>query len=298
MMWDGLFTDYTARVVIAGSAMIGAVSGALGCFAYLRRQSLIGDVVSHASLLGIVLAFWIGYLVSGEGNKSLWILVPGAIAAGVGSLLLTKLITGRTRIKEDAGLGLMLAVFFGTGMMLLRWLQRSRPPIPGRAGLEDYLFGMAAAITQDDLWMIALLAVVSFAALILCWSRLKILTFDPVYMAGIGLPVRRLEALMLCLLVVGIVIGLQIVGVVLTVALLIAPASAARQWTRHLGPMVTLGAAIGSISAASGALVSATFDHLPTGPCIVVILNAVFVVSLLIAPRRGLLYRRKKRFVN
>ncbi|HAY78753.1 MAG TPA: zinc transporter [Planctomycetaceae bacterium] len=298
MMWDGMWSDYTVRVVVSGSAMIGAVSGSLGCFAYLRRQSLIGDVVSHASLLGIVLAFWIGFLLTGEGSKSLWLLIPGAIAAGLGSLLLTKVITRQTRIKEDAGLGVMLAIFFGTGMMLLRWMQRSRPPIPGRSGLEDYLFGMAAAITQDDLWMIGTLGVLSMATLIFSWSRLKVLTFDPAYAAGLGLPVRWLELLMLCLLVVGIVIGLQIVGVVLTIALLVAPASAARQWTRHLGTMVTLAAVIGAVSAASGALLSAAVHHLPTGPCIVIILTAVFLFSLFLAPHRGLLIRRKKRLVN
>ena len=192
----------------------------------------------------------------------------------------------------------MLAIFFGTGMMLLRWMQRSRPPIPGRSGLEDYLFGMAAAITQDDLWMIGTLGVLSMATLIFSWSRLKVLTFDPAYAAGLGLPVRWLELLMLCLLVVGIVIGLQIVGVVLTIALLVAPASAARQWTRHLGTMVTLAAVIGAVSAASGALLSAAVHHLPTGPCIVIILTAVFLFSLFLAPHRGLLIRRKKRLVN
>lgn len=297
-MLDGMWSDYTVRVVVSGSAMIGAVSGSLGCFAYLRRQSLIGDVVSHASLLGIVAAFWIGYLITGEGSKSLWLLVPGAIAAGLGSLLLTKVITQQTRIKEDAGLGVMLAIFFGTGMMLLRWMQRSRPPIPGRSGLEDYLFGMAAAMTQDDLWMIGSLGTLSLVTMLLTWSRLKVLTFDPAYAAGLGLPVRWLELLMLCLLVVGIVIGLQIVGVVLMIALLVAPASAARQWTRHLGTMVFLAAAIGAISAASGAIISAAARQLPTGPVIVIILTGVFLFSLFLAPHRGLLLRRRQRVVD
>ncbi|MEL6896274.1 MAG: metal ABC transporter permease, partial [Planctomycetota bacterium] len=115
-----LLSDYTVRVVIFGSVMIGAVSGALGCYAYLRRQSLIGDVVAHSSLLGIVLSFLGAYLITGDGNKSLWVLIPGAIFAGLGALTLTRMITSNTRIKTDAGLGVMLAIFFGTGMMLLR----------------------------------------------------------------------------------------------------------------------------------------------------------------------------------
>ena len=203
-----LLSDYTVRVVVLGSAMIGAVSGALGCFAYLRRQSLIGDVVAHSSLLGIVLAFWGVYLVTGEGDKSLWILIPGAILAGLTSLLLTKSITTQTRIKEDAGLGVMLAIFFGTGMMLLRWMQRAQPPIPGRSGLDDYLFGMAAAMTRDDLWMIGGMGGISLAVLALVWSRLKLLTFDREYASGLGLATQRWDLLMLALMVVGIVIGI------------------------------------------------------------------------------------------
>ena len=258
----------------------------------MRRQSLIGDVVSHASLLGIVGAFWLAYLVTGEGNKSLWILIPGAIVIGVAALLLTRAVTTTTRIKEDAGLGVMLAIFFGTGLLLLRWMQRSNPPIPGRTGLDDYIFGMAAAMTRDDLWMIGGLGLLSLSLMLLFWSRLKLLTFDPKYAAGLGLSVHWLELLMLCLMVIGIVIGLQIVGVVLMIAMLIAPASAARQWTRHLGPMVTLAAAIGGLSAALGASISAAGDHLPTGPVIVVIVSLVFLISILLAPGRGLLVRR------
>lgn len=292
-MWAELWSDYTVRTVVLGSAMIGGVSGSLGCFAYLRRQSLIGDVVSHSSLLGIVGAFWLSYLLTGEPSRSLWVLMPGAIVAGLAALLLTKLITGRTRIKQDAGLGVMLAIFFGTGMALLRWLQRGYPPIQGSSGLDDYLFGMAAAMTKADLWMIGGLGSAAVTAMLVCWNRLKVLTFDEGYAAGLGLKVNRFELLILALMVVAIVIGLQVVGVVLMISLLIAPASSARQWTAHLGPMVALSAVIGSICAAAGALVSATGKELPTGPIIVVLLTVVFLLSIFLAPGRGLLVRRR-----
>lgn len=287
------WTDYTVRVVVFGSTLIGAVSGALGCYAYLRRQSLIGDVVAHSSLLGIVGAFWAVFLLTGTGNKSLWIIIPGAIIAGIAALLLTRAVTTHTRIKEDAGLGVMLAIFFGTGMMLLRWLQRAQPPIPGRSGLDDYLFGMSAAMTSQDLWMIGILGTSAVVTMMLFWSRLKILTFDSEYAAGIGLPARRLELLMLGLLVVGIVIGLQIAGVVLMISLLVAPAAAARQWTKHLGPMVGLAATIGALCSAGGALLSAVYSRLPTGPVIVVLVTLAFVASIVFAPGRGLMFRRR-----
>lgn len=119
-MIEALWSDYTLRTVCLGTATIGAVSGALGCFAYLRRQSLIGDVVSHSCLLGIVAFFLLSYWLTGTGSKSLLVLIPGAIFAGVAALFLTRTIVRRTRIKEDTGLGVMLAIFFGSGILLLR----------------------------------------------------------------------------------------------------------------------------------------------------------------------------------
>jgi manganese/zinc/iron transport system permease protein len=288
------FSDYTVQLVVAGSAITGATSGALGCFAYLRKQGLIGDVISHSTLLGIVVVFWVWFALTGEGSKSLWLLIPGAIVAAIGAMILMQWIANSTKIKPDASLGVVLALFFGSGMTMLRWIQRSATPIPGQAGLEDYLFGMAAAMTLADLWMVAGLAVCSLLLLVICWSRFKVLTFDVQYATGLGLAVGRWELLMLSLLVIGIVIGIQIVGVVLMVAMLIAPASAARQWTNTLGKMVGLAAVIGSMCAGGGALVSAAGKGLPTGPVIVVFLCFVVGFSILFGPGRGVLSRRRK----
>lgn len=292
-MFELLFTDYTTQIVVVGSAMIGAVTGMLGCFAYLRKQSLAGDVVSHATLLGIVVAFWLNWLVTGSGSKSLVVIIPGAIIAGLASLLLTRLITTTTRIKPDAGLGVMLAIFFGSGLLMLRWVQRAQPPISGSAGLENYLFGMAAAMTITDLWMIGLLGGSALLTLLLCWTQLKVLTFDAEFARSLGLPAHRIETLLLALFVVSIVIGLQIVGVILMIAMLVAPAAAARQWTQKLGPMVWIAGGIGSVTAAIGALVSANQNHLPTGPVIVLLSTIVVGGSVLFAPARGILWRQK-----
>ncbi|MEM9365490.1 MAG: metal ABC transporter permease [Planctomycetota bacterium] len=286
-----LLSDHTVRVVVLGSAMIGAVSGAMGCFAYLRRQSLIGDVVSHSALLGIVMAFWIVYLLTGQGNRSLVVLMPGAFLAGLASLLLTRSVVRSTRLKEDASLGVMLAIFFGSGMMLLRYLQRGSPPIPGRSGLDQYLFGMAAAMTRADLWMIGVVGAGVLTVMSLAWSRLKIITFDQDYAAGLGLRVDLLEVVLLALIVMGIVIGLQIAGVVLMISLLVAPAASARQWTYSLGRMVCLAATIGGVSAGLGGVISSIGRSLPTGPIIVLLVTLVFVVSVVCAPRRGFISR-------
>lgn len=294
-MFEALWTDYTLRTVCLGTATIGAVSGALGCFACLRRQSLIGDVVSHSSLLGIVACFLLSYWITGQGSKSLLVLIPGAILAGTAALLLTRTITRRTRLKEDAGLGVMLAIFFGSGILLLRWVQRRQPNIPGRAGLEDYLFGMAAAMGRADLWMIGTLGAVALGVLILLWKEFKVYTFDPLFAHGLGMRTRLLDDLLLVTLVLGIVIGIQAVGVVLMIALLITPASAARQWTRHLGPMVLLAAGFGAFCGAAGSVASALSTGLPTGPLIVLAATGVFMVSIVFAPRRGLIAKTLRR---
>lgn len=291
----GLAFDSTLLTVAVGATIIGGVSGALGCFAYLRRQALIGDVVSHSALLGIVGAFVLSWAVTGEASKSLTVLIPGALCAGVAALLFARSIQTRTRVKEDASLGVMLAIFFGGGLFLLRWVQSRSPAIRGHAGLDDYIFGMAAAMTRADLVMIVVLGVLGIGALFACWKEFQVFTFDPEFAASLGLGARRIDALMLSILVLGIVIGIQSVGVVLMIALLVTPASAARQWTQRLAPMVGLAAVFGGISGLAGALVSATELRVPTGPVVVLIATFVFAVSILFAPHRGVVARRRAR---
>lgn len=283
-----LFTDHTFRTVLLGTMTIGAVSGATGCFAYLRRQSLIGDVVSHSSLLGIMLFFLVSYWITGEGSKSLFVLIPGAIASGVIALWLTGLIVANTKVREDSGLGVMLAIFFGTGILLLRWVQKTAPPIPGRRGLEDYLFGMAASMTQADLVMIAIVGIFALAAILMFWKELKIFTFDPQLTQSLGYRTKWLDILLMAILVIGIVIGIQCIGVVLMIAMLVSPAAAARQWTKTLGPMVCLAAGMGAFCAGVGSIISAEVSNLPTGPVIVLIGVAVFLISIVCSPSRGI----------
>ena len=289
-----LLFDHTFRTVLFGTMAIGAVSGAIGCFAYLRRQSLVGDVVSHSSLLGIMLFFLISYWVTGQGSKSMFVLIPGAMVAGVAALMLTQLLVNRTSVRDDSGLGVMLAIFFGSGIWLLRGVQKADPPIPGRRGLEDFLFGMAASMTRSDLIMIAIVGLISIAVVGLLWKELKVFTFDPLFSHSLGFRTKWLNLLLLMILVNGIVIGIQCIGVVLMISMLVTPAAAARQWTRTLGPMVGLAAVIGAFCGAVGTVVSAEVSNMPTGPVIVLTGVVVFLVSILVAPSRGLIAKQLK----
>ena len=277
-----LLADYTLRTVALGAALLGALVGGLGTFALLRRQSLLGDAISHAALPGIAVAFLV------TGSKSTVVLLVGAGIAGGLAVAILSGITASTRIKEDAALGLVLSVMFGLGMMLLTMVQKR--PDASQAGLDRFLFGQAAALMRGDLVLLAWLAAFAMAVVLALWKELKILCFDPDLAAALGYRVRRLETVLLALLVVAIVVGLQTVGVVLISALVVAPAAAARQWTDRLSLVAGLAAGFGAVAGASGAVISSVTPRLPTGPTVVVVLAAIAVASLLFAPARGLLW--------
>jgi manganese/zinc/iron transport system permease protein len=277
------FADYTLRIVTLGSGVLGAVGGVLGSFAVLRRQSLLGDAVSHAALPGIAIAFLL------TGTKApLLIMLGAAIAGWLGTLVVRSVVT-RSRVPFDSALGMVLAVFFGVGMVLLTYIQRQ--PNAAQAGLESFLFGQAAALLLRDVVTMAVLGMIALAAVAMLWKEFKLLSFDPGFAASLGMPIGRLDVLLTALLVVAIVIGLQTVGVVLMSAMIVAPASAARQWCRRLGPMVFVSAAIGVSCGVAGAVTSAVVPRLPTGPTIVLMLSLVVTVSLLGAPGRGMVWR-------
>ncbi len=279
-----LVGDYTLRTVALGSAALGLVSGALGTFAVLRRQSLLGDAVSHAALPGVVLAFML------TGAKTPLVLVLGAALTGWAAALAVMLVVRTTRLKTDTALGLVLSTFFGLGLLLLSVVQRTGSA--SQAGLDRFLFGQAATLVGDDLVTMAVLGALVLTALGLLWKEFKLLAFDPDFAGAVGLPVRRIDVLLTTLLVVAIVIGLQTVGVVLMSAMIVAPAAAARQWTDRLGRLVLLAGAFGAVSGLVGAVLSSTVPHLPTGPTIILVVTALTVFSLLFAPRRGLVAAR------
>ncbi len=281
--FNELFFDYTLRTVAAGAATLGLMSGALGSFAVLRRQSLLGDAVAHAALPGIALAFLI------TGSRETWALTIGAAIFGWVGALLVIAIRRTTRIKEDTALGLVLSVFFGFGLLLLTFIQKR--PNSSQAGLDKFLFGQAATLLISDVWLIVALGAAAFAVIMIFWKEFKLLCFDADYGATLGLPMRLLDIALTTTLVIAIVAGLQTVGVILMSAMVVAPAAAARQWTNRLGVMVALAAAFGATAGIGGAIASSTAAGLPTGPMIVVCLSLIAAASLLLAPARGIVWR-------
>ena len=276
------FGDYTLRIVALGSGLLGAVSGALGSLAVLRRQSLLGDAISHAALPGVVLAYML------TGSRSTLVLVLGAAVAGwIGTLVVIGIV-GRTRVKEDSALGIVLSVFFGLGLVLLTYVQKL--PDAGQAGLDRFLFGQAATLLARDVAVIAGLGGIAVAIMLLGWKEIKLLAFDRSFGTSLGFPMGRVDVMLTTIIVLAIVIGLQTVGVVLMSAMVVAPGAAARQWTDRMGTMVALAAVFGTAGGVSGAILSSSVSQLPTGPTIVLCLSVLVAVSLLFAPNRGLIW--------
>ncbi len=279
----GLFLDHTLRTVALGSATLGVVSGALGAFAVLRRQALLGDAMSHAALPGVALAFLI------TGSRAPLVLMVGAAIAGWLAAVAIVSVVRASRIKTDTAMALILSVFFGAGLVVLTFIQRQ--PAAGKAGLDRFLFGQAAAMLESDVVTMAAVGALGLLGLLMLWKEFKLLSFDPDFAATLGMPTRRLDILLTSLLVVAIVVGLKTVGVVLMSAMVVAPGAAARQWTNRLGTMVTLSAIFGASAGVLGALLSTTAET-STGPTIVLVATGLVAVSFLLAPSRGMVWAR------
>ncbi len=282
--------DATVQMVLFGSLLIGATGGALGSFAVLRRRSLMGDALAHAALPGVALAFlW-------TGSKSLPVLITGATCTGIIGVLLIQFITSRTRIKADAAIGIVLTVFFGAGIVLLTHIQRSL--VGNQAGLDKFLFGQAASMVEDDVRVMTVMSLLIFVVLLLLYKEFKALIFDPKFLQSLGYSLQRVDLALMGLIVLTVMVGLQAVGVVLIAAMLITPAVAARFWTEKLHVMVALAAVIGGVSGAAGTFLSAQAPRVPTGPVMVLVATGLFVVSALVAPRRGMLARWRRQRSN
>lgn len=273
--------SHTLITVAAAAALMGALAGVLGSYLVLRGQALLGDVISHAALPGVVL----GFIVS--GSRSFLAILLGALLAGALAGLSVQMLRRGAGLKADAALGVVLSLFFAAGIVLYSHAQGQ----PGAAGLQVFLFGQAASVLRADLAGMALVAALVLVVIIALWKEFQFITFDPDAARAQGLPVDWLETLLGVLVAVTIVLGLALAGVVLMVAMLIAPAVAARQWVNRLAPMVLLAAALGALAGVVGAVISAQAAGLATGPVMVLAASALVAGSVLFAPGRGVLAR-------
>lgn len=282
-----MLSDYTFQTVALGSALLGLISGVLGSFAVLRKQSLLGDGVSHSALPGVVLAFIL------LKSKNTEILLLGALITGLLSTFIMVSIVRYSRIKFDSALALTMSVFFGLGLVLLTYVQKI--PNSNQAGLNRFIFGQASTLLQRDIVLMAVCGGVLLLLVGLFWKEFKLFSFDSDFAQSLGFSPRNLNLLLSFMIVLAIIIGLQTVGVILMSAMLIAPAVAARQWTKRLWVMVLLSAVFGAVSGVIGTALSSLYAKLPTGPAIVVCVSVFVLVSVLFAPGRGVIHRLYQR---
>jgi manganese/zinc/iron transport system permease protein len=277
----GVDYTYTVRTVALGGALLGIVSGVLGCFAVLRRESLMGDALSHAALPGVGVAF----LLFGRDIGAL--LIGAGVASWLGVQFIRSLLN-TTRLKQDVAMGITLAAWFAAGIALLAYIQAV--PNASQAGLDSFIFGQAAAIVESDVQLITAVGLVAFVVVALFWKEFKLVTFDAEFAGVNGFQVTVMNTLLSTLMVVAIVLGLQLAGVILMVGMLIAPGIAARQWTHKLDQMVILSGVFGAFAGGIGAVISAVESDIPTGPMIIVVAFSVVMISIAFAPERGLVW--------
>jgi len=294
---DALFLQagYNAALVAIGAGLLGFAAGASGTFPFLRKRALISDAVAHATLPGVALAFVAMVAIGGDG-RSLPGLIAGSAATAWIGLLVIEWIARRTRLSEDAAIGAVLGVFFGTGIVLLTVIQTMSA---GRqAGLESFLLGSTAGMLFQDAIVIAIGGSLAVLTTWLMRRPMTLVAFDSAYAAALGYDVRRIDLMMMALVMAVTVIGLKLVGLILIVALLIIPPVAARFWTDRSSRMIWTAGGIGGVSGYLGAVLSASAPALPTGPIIVLVAASIFLLSLLFAPDRGVVAAllRRRRF--
>ena len=280
------FQDYNTRVVVVGTTLLGLAAGLIGTFLVLRKRALLSDALSHATLPGIALAFIIVTLLTGNGKQLIALIIGAAVFAVFGTISVM-LIQRFSRLKDDAALGIVLSVYFGLGIALIG--MATRMDAGNAAGLSSFIYGKTASMLFSDALLIAITALVAAIACLLFFKEFSLLCFDADYGRTQGWPVTRLDLLMMTLVVLVTVIGLQAVGLILVVALLIIPAASARFWTHRLQSLLGLSGLFGGLSGFLGSGISALLVNLPAGAVIVLVASFFFVISMIFGSTRGLL---------
>ncbi len=278
--------DYNTRVVIVGTTLLGLAAGLSGTFLILRKRALLSDTLSHATLPGIALAFILMTVFFGDGKSLIGLIAGAAVFAvlGTGSVLL---IERYSRLKDDAALGVVLSVYFGLGIAIMGIATRMETG--NSAGLTSFIYGKTASMLLSDALLIAVTAFVAALLCLLFFKEFSLVCFDADFALTQGWPVARLDFFMMSLVVVVTVVGLQAVGLILVVALLIIPPSTARFWSRRLSVMLVLSAVFGALSGMIGAAISALMANLPAGAVIVMTASSLFFFSLVFGTNGGLL---------
>ena len=277
---------HNTNVVLLGTILLGVSAGTVGSFAMLKGRALVADAISHASLVGVALAFLL-HAALGQQERSMPVLMLGAALSGACAVVAIEWLARRTRLSPETAVATVSSASFGAGIVALSATRRVKGA--DRAGLDELIFGSTASMTRADALLMAVLAAAALVATLALYRVLTAVAFNERFARSKGLPVGLLDATLAALVGAVAIAGLQAVGMLLVAALLVAPAATARLWTTRVAPMVLVAAAAGASAAWVGASISAVAPSAPAGPLIILAAASIFLVSLLIAPQRGVL---------
>jgi manganese/iron transport system permease protein len=265
----------------AAAAIVGTVCALLGTYVVLRGMAFFGDALAHAVLPGVALAYLLG---GGAQGPLFW----GGMLAGVGTALGIGAISRSGQIREDTAIGVIFAGMFALGVALISTAGNFS------VDLTHFLFGNVLGVTTGDLTLTAVFAGLVIVLVIAFYKEFLVISFDPVLAAILRLPAQALRYLLLVMIAVTIVVSLQTVGIALMVAMLITPAATASLITRRLPIMMLTGVIIGAFSGIAGLYLS-YYTNVASGPAVVLVATALFLLAFLFAPRRGVLWQSSSR---
>lgn len=266
--------EYMVKAILV-SGMIGGVCAFLSCFITLRGWSLMGDALSHAVVPGVAIAYYIGWPYAAGA------FLTGVLAAGGMGFVKTK-----TRLREDAVIGVVFTAFFAFGLLLISLYS-------SEIDLRSIIFGNILGISNRDIVQMLVISAATVMVLGVKWRDLLLYCFDPNQARALGLNTTFLHGLLLTLLSATAVAALQTVGAVLVVAMLVTPGATAYLLTDRFGKMIAIAVTLGVVTSLVGAYASYFFDG-STGGCIVTLQSALFVVALIWAPKHGIRAARRR----
>lgn len=288
------FSDPTLRAPSIGAFLMCLSAALMGVVVFVQKRSLLGEALAHATYPGVTGALLFVGGFACEGWISPLILI-GAFISGLLGYGSVHLLIRRLKVAPDAALCAVLSLFFGVGVTLASITQASFPRLHRQ--MQAYLYGQAATMTDQAIWIYSLLTLIVIGFLLLFYKEILAFTFDTHFARVTGLAHRMIEGALIVLTVLSLVIGIRCVGVILMSAMLIAPAVAARQFTNRLSRVFSFAALIGGVSGFLGVYLSVVLSQgsqhysLPTGPMIVLVGGFFALCSLLFAPKRGLIVR-------
>lgn len=279
------FTDPVLRGPMLATMLMALSASLVGVIAFVRRRSLVGETLSHATYPGVALAL----VFAGGTVWAASVVLAVAFLTALLGLFVIGFLVRRLGTTQDAALCFVLSAFFGIGITIASRIQFTHPI--AFMQIERYLYGQAATMTDHHIYLYGGLSLVVMFLILLMYKEIQISSFDRSYAQSLGLRLRLVDLTVVVLIALAVIVGIRSVGVVLMSAMLIAPPVAARQFTNKMSYLFLLAAIIGVFSAFFGNVLSMTLGGLPTGPMIVLTATLFAVASLFLAPERGLILR-------